>query len=185
VEQAEDSADSASRWAGTWEVPGFQYINTRASGTALLPGYNRGVRISAVLFLIVSLAACNGARKNDDAVRQGVIEYLQSKGFDVPKAMTVSVKSVETKGDQADAAVTITPAGGSEAQGMAMNYHLQQKGDKWVVVGRADAAGSPHGGGAVPTAPAGNDPHSGMAAPGAAPGGSKMPSPDDLPPAKK
>jgi hypothetical protein len=142
------------------------------------------VRISAVLLLIVSLAACNGAKKNDDAVRQGVVEYLQSKGFDVPKAMTVAVKSVETKGDQADAAVTITPAGGSAAQGMSMNYHLQQKGDKWVVVGRADGA-SPHGGGAMPTAPAGNDPHSGMGAAPGAPGGSKMPSPEDLPPAKK
>jgi len=82
--------------------------------------------------------------------------------------------------------VTITPAGGSEAQGMSMNYHLQQKGDKWVVVGRADAAGSPHGGGAMPpAAPAGNDPHSGMGAAPGAPGGAKMPSPEDLPPAKK
>jgi hypothetical protein len=145
------------------------------------------VRISAILLLIVSLAACNGAKKNDDAVRQGVIEYLQSKGFDVPKAMTVAVKSVETKGDQADAMVTITPAGGNEAQGMSMKYHLEQKGEKWTVVGRADAAGSPHGGGAMPTAPAGADPHGGMgAAPGSpAPGGSKMPSPEDLPPAKK
>jgi hypothetical protein len=160
-------------------------MSTRRSGSSGLASYNRGVRISAVLFLIVSLAACNGAKKNDDAVRQGVVEYLQSKGFDVPKAMTVSVKTVQTKGDQADAAVTITPAGGNEAQGMAMSYHLQQKGDKWVVVGRADAAGSPHGGGAMPAAPAGNDPHSGIGAPPGAAGGSKMPSPEDLPPAKK
>lgn len=145
------------------------------------PGYNRVVRISAVLLLIVSLAACNGARKSNDAVRQGVVDYLQSKGFDVPKAMTVSLKSAEIKGDQADAMVTITPAGGSEAQGMAMKYHLEQKGDKWVVVGRADAGASPHGGGMA--APAGSDPHGG--APPAAPGGSKMPSPEDLPPAKK
>jgi hypothetical protein len=140
--------------------------------------------MSAVLLLIAALAACNGAKKsNNDAVRQGVVDYLQSKGFDVPKAMTVSLKSVDTKGDQADAMVTITPTGGNEAQGMAMKYHLEQKGEKWVVVGRADAAGSPHGGGAAPAAPAGSEPHGGGAAP--APGATKMPSPDDLPPAKK
>lgn len=111
------------------------------------------------------------------------MEYLQSKGFDVPKAMTVSLKNVDTKGDQADATVTITPAGGSEQQGMAMRYHLEQKGDKWVVTGRADAAGSPHGGEVMPpAAPGSENPHGGAPP---APGGSKMPSPDDLPPAKK
>src|SRR5215831_7145096 len=38
--------------------------------------YNRVVRISAVLFLSLALVACNSAKKNDDAVRQGVIDYL-------------------------------------------------------------------------------------------------------------
>lgn len=114
-------------------------------------------------------------------MRQGVVEYLQSKGFDIPKAMTVSLKNVDMKGDQADATVSITPAGGNEAQGMAMKYHLEQKGGKWVVVGRADAASH----GAMPPAPAGAEPHGGMGAPPAARGGSKMPSPEDLPPAKK
>jgi hypothetical protein len=143
------------------------------------------VRIPAVLLLILSLAACNGAKKNNDAVRQGVVDYLVSKGFDIPKAMTVSMTNLEMKGNEADATVSIAPAGGNPAQGMSMKYHLEQKGDKWVVVGKQDAAGgSPHGGGgAMPGAPAGASPH-GEAAPGAAPAG-KMPSPEDLPPAKK
>ena len=129
--------------------------------------------------MLVSLAACNGAKKNNDAVRQGVVEYLQSKGFDVPKAMTVSMKNVEMKGEQADATVTITPTGGNEAQGMSMKYHLEQKGEKWVVVGRAGE----HSGAMPGQAPAGSEPHGGGAMPPA--GGSKMPSPEDLPPAKK
>src|SRR4051812_13261453 len=58
------------------------------------PGYNRMVRIPAVLLLIVSLAACSRAPKNNDAVRQGVVDYLVSKGFDVPKTMTVNVTNV-------------------------------------------------------------------------------------------
>jgi hypothetical protein len=151
-------------------------------GALLGHSYNRGVRISAVLLLIVSLAACNGAKKNNDAVRQGVVDYLTSKGFDIPKAMTVTVTNVEMKGDQADATVSITPTGGAPAQGMNMKYHLEQKGDKWAVVGRQDSGGSPHGAGAVPAAPAGSEPHGGGMAP--APAG-KMPSPEDLPPAKK
>lgn len=143
------------------------------------------MRISAVLLLIVSLAACNSAKKNDDAVRQGVVEYLQSKGFDVPKAMNVSLKKVDMTGnDQADATVTITPTGGNEAQGMSMKYHLEQKSGKWTVTGRAGDTG--HGGGMMPPASPGSaSPHGGaMGAP--APGASgKMPSPEELPPANK
>jgi hypothetical protein len=146
--------------------------------------YNREVRIPAVLLLIVSLAACNGARKNNDAVRQGVVDYLVAKGFDIPKAMTVSMTNLEVKGDQADATVSISPSGGNPAQGMSMKYHLEQKGGKWVVVGRKDSAESPHGGGAMPAAPEGSNPHGGGAMP-PAPGATKMPAPEDLPPAKK
>jgi hypothetical protein len=62
---------------------------------------------------------------------------------------------------------------------MTMRYHLEQKGDKWAVVGRAESGASPHGGAGMPTAPAAADPHSG------ATGSPKMPSPEDLPPAKK
>ena len=137
------------------------------------------------MLLIVSLAACDRATKNNnDAVRQGVVDYLVSKGFDVPKAMTVNVTKVDMKGSQADATVTISPTGGDPKQGMTMRYLLEQKGDKWAVVGRPGGSDSPHeGAGAMPPAPAGSEPHGGGAP--AAPGGTKMPSPDDLPPAKK
>jgi hypothetical protein len=137
------------------------------------------VRILAVLLVIVSLAACNRAKQgnNDDAVRQGVVEYLTSKGFDIPKAMTVTVTKVEVKGTEADASVSITPTGGDPKQGMAMRYRLEQKGEKWTVVGRAESGGAPHEGAAMPKAPAGSEAHGG--------GSPKMPSPDDLPPAKK
>jgi hypothetical protein len=144
------------------------------------------VRISAVLLVIVSLAACDRAKQanNNDAVRQGVIEYLTSKGFDVPKAMTVTITSVEMKGKEADATVSITPTGGDPKAGMSMKYKLEQKGEKWAVVGRAESGAGAHEGAAMaPQAPAGSEPHGGGAPP--AGGSPKMPSPDDLPPAKK
>ena len=142
---------------------------------------------------MISLAACNrgvqsGVQSND-AVRQGVLDHLAEQkgktGLNLA-GMDVEVKSVQFNGNEADAATLITPKGGNPAAGMSINYHLQQQGGKWVVVGRQDQHGavarpdgpSPHGGGAPPEAA---NPHGGgMAAPGG--GGSKMPSPDDLPP---
>ena len=139
---------------------------------------------------MVSLAACNRGVPSNDAVRQGVLDHLteaQSKMTLNLAAMDVVVKSVQFNGNEADAAVSITPKGGDPAAGMNINYHLKQEGGKWVVVGRQDSHGAvsapgganPHGGGAVPEA---SNPQGGGAAPG---GGTKMPSPDDLPPTGK
>ena len=151
------------------------------------------MRVSVVLLLALSLAACNSASKNNDAVRQGVIDYLAQRGLNV-QGMDVSIAKLETNGNQADATVSIVPKGGDKAQGMSMKYHLEQRDNKWTVVGKQDAGNSPHGGGAMPgggmppATPGAENPHGGGAMPpaGAAPGGAgKMPSPEDLPPAKK
>jgi hypothetical protein len=139
---------------------------------------------------MISLAACNrGGLQSNDAVRQGVLDHLadsQAKTSLNLAGMDVEIKSVQYNGNEADAAVSITPKGGNPAAGMSINYHLKQQGGKWVVVGRQDQHGAvaapdatnPHGGGMA--APGGGG---GMAAPGA--GGAKMPSPDDLPPTGK
>jgi len=144
------------------------------------------VRLSAVLLLALSLAACNSARKNHDAVRQGVIDYLAQRGLNV-QGMDVSITNLEAKGNQADATVSIVPKGGDKAQGMSMKYHLEQRDNKWTVVGKESAGSSPHGGAMPPATPGAENPHGGTMPPaGAAPGGAgKMPSPEDLPPAKK
>lgn len=117
------------------------------------------------------------------------MEYLGGKTSSLAlnmSAMNVDVTNVTFAGDQADASVTITPKS-APGGGMSVNYHLQQQGTKWVVMGRKDAGGAPHGGGAVPTgggamAPGGASPHGAMPP---AEGGGKMPSPEDLPPSGK
>lgn len=118
-------------------------------------------------------------------MRQGVIDYLSGKTSSLAlnmSAMNVEVTSVTFNGNQADASVSITPKT-APGGGMSVNYHLEQQGSKWVVVGRKDAGGAPHGGGAVPAgAPGGENPH-GAVPPGA--GSGKMPSPEDLPPTGK
>ena len=105
--------------------------------------------------------------------------------------MDLDLTSVQFNGAHADATVSVYAKGTSAAQGMSMKYQLEQQGGKWVVVGRNDAGGAPHGGavatpgGAMPGA---GSPHGGaMTAPGAESphGGAMMPAPGDLPPAAK
>lgn len=153
-------------------------------------GYNRIVRIVSTFLLMLCLAGCHRGAENNDAVRQGVLDYLATKGM-TAAAMDINVTAVKFDGDKADATVTFAAKGTGAGQ-MAIQYHLEQKNNKWVVVGRKDA--NQHGGGAVApgtdpqgqgAAPQGMDnPHGGGAA--AAPGaGGKMPAPEDLPPAGK
>jgi hypothetical protein len=156
------------------------------------------VRFTCVLVLFVALSACNRGNQSKDAIRQGVMEYLSGKTSSLAlnmAAMDVVVTNVTFNGNQAEASVSITPKN-TPGGGMNVNYHMEQDGTKWVVKGRKDAGGTPHGGGAAPSGamPGGESPHGGGAMPGAAnphgampPGasGGKMPSPDDLPPSGK
>ena len=142
------------------------------------------------------LAGCNKASQNNDAVRQGVLEYLATKGM-TPAAMDITVTAVKFDGSQAEATVAFAAKGNATAS-MTMQYHLELKDSKWSVVGRKDSSG--HGAGA--TLPAPGEAAPGGAAPGGMPGGAmpggampggasphgaggSMPLPQDLPPSGK
>jgi len=142
------------------------------------------------------MAACNRGTPNNDALRQGVVDYLARVGLNVA-GMDVTVTSVQMNGKEADTAVSITAKGGNSKQGMQLRYRLEQRDGKWVVVGRQDSSQhglgaapqnmpGPHGGGRAPDA-ASPAPTPGATSPGAArPGaGGPMPSPEDLPPVPK
>ncbi|HKA01888.1 MAG TPA: hypothetical protein VKE70_35500 [Candidatus Solibacter sp.] len=136
----------------------------------------------ALLSLFLCLAACkSGQNQSNDAVRQGVLDYLQKGGYNV-SGMDIRIANVQFKDNQAEAQVNIGVKG-SGTTAMSMGYHLELKDNHWTVVGKSDSG--QHGALAPPSAGAEN-PHAG-GAPGAAPGGGsgKMPSPDDLPPAGK
>ena len=133
------------------------------------------------------LAGCHRGVESKDAVRQGVLDYLATKGL-AAAAMDINVTDVKFDGDKADATVSFAAKGTGSGQ-MAIQYHLELKDGKWAVLGRKDA--SQHGGGQLPpgAAPQGSaapgmaNPHGGMMAAPAA--GGKMPAPEDLPPAGK
>jgi hypothetical protein len=154
------------------------------------------VRLIVPLVFILCLAGCqHGGANNTDAVRQGVIDHLQQAKFDMA-AMDVKVAAVQYNGEQADATVAVTLKGKSDAPPMSFRYHLEHQANKWVVVGMTQDSGhsgaapgaanpgagtNPHGGAMPPAAGGADNPHGGMA-PAA---GGAMPSPQDLPPAKK
>jgi hypothetical protein len=141
-----------------------------------------------VLLLICCLTGCHKASQNNEAVRQGVLEYLAPKGM-TPATMDITVTAAKFDGNQADATVAFAAKGNATAQ-MTMQYHLEMKDNKWAVVGKNDSG--QHGAGAA-LPPAGGasadpaNPHGG-AMPGAASpngAGGSMPSPQDLPPSGK
>jgi hypothetical protein len=137
------------------------------------------VRIVSTFLLIFGLAGCHRGVENNDAVRQGVLDYLATKGM-TATAMDINVTSVKFNGDKADATVTFAAKGTGAGQ-MTIQYHLEQKDNKWTVVGRQDA--NQHGGGQLP--PGGAAPGAGTPGMDNPHGGGKMPAPEDLPPAGK
>jgi hypothetical protein len=145
------------------------------------------VRIASTFLLILSLAGCHRGVESNEAVRQGVLDYLATKGM-TAAAMEINVTAVKFNGDKADATVSFAAKGTGAGQ-MTIQYHMALKDNKWAVVGRQDA--SQHGGGQLPpggamppgaVTPGMANPHGMMAATGA---GGKMPAPEDLPPAGK
>ena len=107
--------------------------------------------IPAVFCAALALTGCKKEIKNDDAVRQGVIEYLNSRSSQTGlnmTAMDVTVSNVVYKNNEATATVAFKPKGGEAGGGMSMNYVLERRGDKWVVKGRGE--GDAHGGGMQP-----------------------------------
>ena len=116
------------------------------------------------LLLMLALAGCSHDIRNENAVRQGVIDYLTSRSNLNVASMDVSVTSVVFRRDEADATVSFSAKGSNGAGGMTMHYLLEKKGDRWAVKSRADSGQNPHGGA------------------GASPHGGGMPPSDALPP---
>jgi len=118
------------------------------------------VRNLAALLLLLALAGCSRDIRNEQAVRQAVIDYLSSRpGLNIG-SMNVDVTSVIFRKDEADATVSFVPKGSSASAGMTIRYVLELKGNRWVVKPRASSGNNPHGGTEA-------NPH-----------GSTMPSPD-------
>ena len=93
------------------------------------------------------LAGCSKNVNNEEAVRQGVINYLAKQSSLDLNAMDISVSSVTFKENEADAVVAFRPKGATNpTNAMEMKYVLEKQGSGWVVKSKAGMAGSAHTG---------------------------------------
>ena len=141
------------------------------------------MRISSTLVLAaLALAGCHRGDSSKDSVRQAVVEYLGGHGFNV-SAMNIDVTAVNVSADRGEANVSIATKTAPGVPAMSIVYLIEQRGAKWVVTGRKQTGGMPHGHAAMPGGavnPHGAMPPGGMANPHGA-----MPAPQDLPPVDK
>jgi hypothetical protein len=109
------------------------------------------VRKLTLIAAAVLLAACSKDIQNQEAVKQGVVDYLEARtaqtGLNI-SSLQVDVTTVAFQKDEARATVAIRPKGGDGGGPMMMNYVLDRKGGKWVVRGRTENGVNPHGGAA-------------------------------------
>ena len=92
---------------------------------------------------VALLSGCKHDIQNNDAVRQGVVNYL-AKRSDL-LSMEVSVTDVKYRQNEAVATVRFQAKGNTApGSGLTMQYVLDRKGNQWIVRGRsgADAHGS-------------------------------------------
>jgi hypothetical protein len=140
------------------------------------------VRKYVIAAVAMLLAACSKDIQNSEAVKQGVIEYLQARkaqtGLDMGM-MQVDVVSVSFEKDQARATVMFRPKSGADAAGMQMAYMLERKGNRWVVQPKNEAGANPHGGAPGDSGEPANLPPNHPALPG---GSAQPPAGGSLPP---
>jgi len=118
----------------------------------------RFLALWAAILALGAMTACKRGGSQEEAVRQGVIDYLSKRANLNVSGMNVVVTSVIFRQNEADAVVSITAKGAAAGQGMSMRYTLERQGDQWVVKNKAETGPNPHSAG-------GANPHGG-AAPG-------------------
>lgn len=136
---------------------------------------------ACILIAVAALfCGCNRNIENKEAVKQGVVDYLNKRttqtGLDL-KLMNVDVTDVTFNNNEAVATVSFNPKSGG-AGGMSMNYVLERKGNEWVVKGRKETGMNPHGAQGMPGMP-------GAGMPGAEPGAAMPPGHPNVAPSEK
>jgi hypothetical protein len=100
------------------------------------------VKLTLIVCTVLAAVSVGGCRKNlqtDEAVRQGVMNYLsQNKNLSL-NMMDIELKQVTFRDKEADAVVLFKPKGGDAASGMSMRYTLERQNGGWVVKKKADS----------------------------------------------
>jgi hypothetical protein len=99
---------------------------------------------TAILSISLLFAgACKSKPDDQQAIRTGVINYLNSlKSLNV-SAMDIAITQTTMNGNQAEAKVEVRPKGsaGGDAS-MQLTYNLEKRGEEWVVVKSQPSGGT-------------------------------------------
>lgn len=112
--------------------------------------------LAALLLSFSVLAACGNSMRSKDKVQQAILERLAAhSGLDL-NALDVTTTSVSFRNNMAYATVAFHPKSDTSVNsGMLMNYTLEARNGKWVVLSVADSQG--HGLAGHPSASSGTD----------------------------
>lgn len=95
-------------------------------------------RIALALPMAVALfglTACKNQTNDNDAIRAGILQRLNSIGTLNMSAMDMDMRSVSVTGSQAHVEVEFRPkTGGAPGAGMNVAYDLEKRGAAWVVL---------------------------------------------------
>ena len=96
----------------------------------------------AALVAIVILAGCGKNIRSKEKVQEAILQRLQTRsGLDL-KSLDVTTTSVTFEKNLAHASVAFHPKGDTNVNsGMLMNYTLENRDGKWVVVQVGDSQG--------------------------------------------
>jgi hypothetical protein len=91
---------------------------------------------------LLFVCGCNSKPDDKEAIRIGVINYLNSlKSLNV-SAMDIAVTQTTIAGNAAEAKVEVRPKGSTGDASMQLTYNLEKRGEEWVVVKSAPSGGT-------------------------------------------
>lgn len=106
--------------------------------------YNRRVSgvSAALLIATVGLASCGNSIRNKEKVQEAIFNRLQTRsGLDL-NSLDITTTSVSFDKNMAHATIAFHPKGDPNLNsGMVMNYTLEARDGKWVVVNVGDSQG--------------------------------------------
>jgi len=103
----------------------------------------RALYAAVLSFALLFVCACKSKPDDKEAIRLGVINYLNSlKSLNI-SSMDIAITQTTITGNQAEAKVEVRPKGstGGDAS-MQLTYNLEKRGEEWVVVKSAPSGGT-------------------------------------------
>jgi hypothetical protein len=103
------------------------------------------MRTAVVFLTLVAFCTTGGCKKqqsDNDAIRAGILQHLNTVSTLNISAMDMDIRSVSMNGNQAHAEVEFRPkTGAAPGAGMQVSYNLEKRDGSWVVLKTQSAGG--------------------------------------------